>query len=421
MKITKLESENVKKLKAIEITPDGNVVVVGGKNAQGKSSTLDSIAYAIGGKGLIPGKPVRDGQKKAKIVVNLDNGLIVTRTITAAGGGTLTVKNADGARYDSPQKILDALTGELTFDPLEWSKMEQKRQLEVIKALVGLDFTDEDKQRLDVYSARTARKRTLKDMKAQYANMSAPTDELEKVDIAELSVELVQAGEHNREVAAKRDKYSEVELEFLSLHHEIEELTEKLAAKRTYHAELESKLARMERVVAGLEEIDPLPLQEKLKTAEATNLLYAREQERLVLEDDILSASDQVKRFTTEIETIDKNKSELLEAAEFPITGLAFDSDGVTYKGNPFDQCSTAERLRISVAMGFAMNPELKVLLIRDGSHLDEDNLALVTEMAAKHDGQVWIERVGKGKECSVIIEGGEIENVSKQEESEQW
>lgn len=299
--------------------------------------------------------------------------------------------------------------------------MEQGKQLKVIKALVGLDFTEEDKQRLDVYSARTARKRTLKDMKAQYANMSSPTDELEKVDIAALALELSKVGEHNRNVAAKRGKFSEVEQEFNSLQREITDLNKKIIAKTAYQAELTAKMTRMKVTIDKLKEIDPLPLQEKLRTAEATNLLYAREQERLVLEDDILNASDQVKRFTAEIEKIDKNKAELLSAADFPVEGLAFDSEGVTYKGNPFNQCSTAERLRISVAMGFAMNPELKVLLIRDGSHLDEDNLAIVAEMAAKHDGQIWIERVGKGKECSVIIEGGEIQDESKEEESEQW
>ena len=52
--IVTLEAENIKRLKAVEITPEGNLVVVGGKNAQGKSSVMDSIAYALGGKKLVP-------------------------------------------------------------------------------------------------------------------------------------------------------------------------------------------------------------------------------------------------------------------------------------------------------------------------------------------------------------------------------
>ena len=37
MKIIELQAENVKRLKAVEITPDGTLQVIGGKNAQGKS------------------------------------------------------------------------------------------------------------------------------------------------------------------------------------------------------------------------------------------------------------------------------------------------------------------------------------------------------------------------------------------------
>jgi recombinational DNA repair ATPase RecF len=44
-KIVRLESTNYKRLKAVEIAPDpdGNLVIVAGKNGQGKTSILDSI------------------------------------------------------------------------------------------------------------------------------------------------------------------------------------------------------------------------------------------------------------------------------------------------------------------------------------------------------------------------------------------
>jgi len=99
-----------------------------------------------------------------------------------------------------------------------------------------------------------------------------------------------------------------------------------------------------------------------------------------------------------------------LAAAKFPVEGLSFDEAGVLFNGIPFPQASAAEKLRVSVAMGIAMNPEFKVMLIRDGSLLDETNLATVAKMAAKSGAQVWIERVGKGKECQVIIEDGYVE-----------
>ena len=109
--------------------------------------------------------------------------------------------------------------------------------------------------------------------------------------------------------------------------------------------------------------------------------------------------------------TIDEAKQDLLSKAKFPIEGLSFDESGVYYNETPFSQCSSAERLRVSTAMGMAaLNKDpngLKIILIRDGSLLDADNLKMISDMAEKNGYQVWIERVGEGQECTVIIEDG--------------
>ena len=81
MKIVELQAENVKRLKAVEITPDGTMQVIGGRNAQGKSSVLDAIWLALGG-----GKasketplPIRDGEDKASVRLDLGD-LVVTHS-----------------------------------------------------------------------------------------------------------------------------------------------------------------------------------------------------------------------------------------------------------------------------------------------------------------------------------------------------
>ena len=105
---------------------------------------------------------------------------------------------------------------------------------------------------------------------------------------------------------------------------------------------------------------------------------------------------------------VDK-KAKLLAKAKFPIKGLAVDEEGVTFQEIPFVQCSAAQRIRVSVAIGLAMNPKLRILLIREGSLLDPKNLAAIGKMAEKANAQIWIERVSKGKECSIIIEDGSV------------
>jgi len=90
MKIVRMSAKNVKRLRAVEVSPDGNVIVVSGKNASGKTSLLDSIAYALGGKDVICKEPVRRGEQRAEIVCDLDE-IVVRRTFTAEGGGSREV------------------------------------------------------------------------------------------------------------------------------------------------------------------------------------------------------------------------------------------------------------------------------------------------------------------------------------------
>ena len=71
MKIVKLAAENIKKLVAVEITPTGDVIRVTGKNGAGKTSVLDAIWWALGGEREIQSQPVRQGEKTAKVVLDL--------------------------------------------------------------------------------------------------------------------------------------------------------------------------------------------------------------------------------------------------------------------------------------------------------------------------------------------------------------
>lgn len=60
-------------------------------------------------------------------------------------------------------------------------------------------------------------------------------------------------------------------------------------------------------------------------------------------------------------------------------------------------------------------NPKLKVVLIRDGSLLDENSLRTVGEMAEAAGAQVWLETVGKDGEGIIIEDGTRLEPAEKQ------
>lgn len=140
-RITRIEAENVKRLRAVQIDVAGCMVVIGGDNEQGKSSVLDSIAYALGGKQLCPSEPIRRGAEQARAQVEIDDGqggqLIVTRTWTAKGS-YLKVQDGEGRGFQSPQAILDRLYSALSFDPLAFAQLRPAEQREQLVRLAGI-------------------------------------------------------------------------------------------------------------------------------------------------------------------------------------------------------------------------------------------------------------------------------------------
>ena len=97
-RVIELHAENVRRIKAIDITPpDTGVVIIAGKNAQGKTSTLDALAMAFEGGSKEYLKAIRDGQDKATIEVNCGS-FTIKRVIERSGRQTLEVCAADGLK-----------------------------------------------------------------------------------------------------------------------------------------------------------------------------------------------------------------------------------------------------------------------------------------------------------------------------------
>jgi len=147
----------------------------------------------------------------------------------------------------------------------------------------------------------------------------------------------------------------------------------------------------------------------RITSAESTNRKVRENRAYTEQSAEARGSREQGSALTEQIEALDAQKAERVEAADFPVDDLSFGDGEVIFAGIPFDQASSAEQLRVSIAMGLAMNPKLKVLLIRDGSLLDEESMELVSKMAEQADAQVWLERVGQDESTSVVIEDGSV------------
>lgn len=424
MKIVQLSSENILRLTAVTITPDGNLIIIGGKNGQGKTSAIDSIVLAIGGKKAKHQEPLKRGKKKGRIKVKVETpekyhigDFTVLRTYTQKGSNLKVTNDADGKEYSSPQTLLDGFTGELTFDPLEFAKANNKVQLETLKNLVGLDFTKLDEERAEHYSNRTDWNKAVTRLKVAVESMEDRDVPLVEISVSDLTLELEAAigvktklGEYRREMKTLKEQHLSNTETIGGLERQIEKLKEDQVKIQIKAKAIKSQITEIdvEDIDGGIEKI-----RKQISSAEETNT-QIRENITLNKSAKELEEAEQMSgSLTDKINKIDEVKVEQLELAAFPIDGLSFDDTGVLFNDIPFSQASSAERLRTSIAMGIALNPDLRVLLIRDGSLLDEDNLKTVAKMADEADCQVWLERVGKGEECSVIIEDGRTEAVT--------
>ena len=424
MKIVALKAENIKRLVAVEIKPDGNLVQITGKNGQGKTSVLDCIWWALAGASHIQSTPIRKGEDKARIRLDLGE-IIVTRTFTAKDGGTIsaiTVENEKGARFPSPQAMLDDLLGQLSFDPLSFARMEPKAQYETLKKFVpGVDFESiESKQRFD-YALRTDVSRRAKEARIQADRIEIPADIPDAlVDEVNLIGEMEAAGKHNAEIEQrkanradfqnqierKKDAYSALTLQIEAANKRLKELLDEEIKAKTEIANMATKLSN----AAPLPEpIDTGALRQRIADAKAVNEKVQLKGSKKKLEEMADKLKAEADEISQRMEAREEEKRKSIADAKLPVEGITFGAGEVLMNGVPFEQASDAEQLRISIAIAMALNPKLRVIRVRDGSLLDEESLKLISDMADKEDYQVWCERVDSSGKIGFVLENGHI------------
>lgn len=426
MKIIGLTAENIKRLVAVEIEPTGALVQITGKNSNGKTSVLDSIWYALAGAKHIHSQPIRKGQDKARIRLDLGE-LIVTRTFERReDDGEITTKisvvNADGARIPSPQKALDALVGALSMDPLEFLRSKPEDQLKTLRSFVPeVPFEEIEQANKDDYDRRTEVNRSAKALLAQATAIRVPSGTpLERIDETALVEELEKAGEHNADIE-RRKANRERAKEAIAIHEtKVAEIVDRVAKMRREADELEATAKTHEDEARALYDklvkADPLPdpidtsdVRRKIEEAREVNQLVDARTKRGDLEKRVATLEQESEALTKAIEARKAAMEQAVAAADMPIEGLGFGEDEVMLNGVPFSQASDAEQLRASMAIAMSLNPKLRVIRVRDGSLLDSDALKLVAEMAEAKDFQVWIERVDDTGKVGFVLEDGHV------------
>jgi DNA repair exonuclease SbcCD ATPase subunit len=396
-KIINLKAQNFLKLKAVDITPAGSVIEITGKNGAGKSSVLKAIWSVFANRDLSKeiSSPIRSGEESGSVSVDLGD-MIITRSWTSEGS-YLRVENKTGAVYKSPQALLDKLKTSLSFDPLAFTRMTGKEQRATLLKILNVDVDAYDRDRDAYFSTRTDINRKIKDLTAQMQPYQMLPADLPKEPIS--AAGLIQK---IREAEQNNQRLSQVDSDISKLEMAVKEYEELIRAGKN---RLESLIAERE----NLTEISISDMEVQLENIEDLNTQIQKKQTLDGILSQLSTVTKEADRLTDEMNRIDAKKKEALQNSTFPDPDISISPDGVLYRDIPLSQCSAAEQIRVSVAMGSALNPGLRVLLIQDGSLLDSSSRKIVEEIAKEKDMQIWIETVSETGESGIIIEDGEI------------
>lgn len=400
MKIERVKVQNIKGVREIEIIASPFVNELAGKNGAGKSSILDSIIWAFAGKRAITdSEPIRAGEENGEIIVETED-FIITRTFT---GDKTTLKIDGKLRGKYQQGDLDHIFGDFTFDPLAFVALKPAQQIETLLELCGKEFT------VKLVALENAIKKAEEDQTFQNKMVKnigepIPVEKVEGVNIDRLLKQRKDADAHNHEQKELENEHKQAELY--------------ISQKLVYIETLKKQIAETELNIEGAKQCkEKLPaiklpiltdaIDDQIKSANQLNQDYQKYLSYLSASTKLDTEKKKAKEIVDNLKKLRTEKENHIATAKLPISGVEFSETGLKINGTPFNQLSSGEKIRVSAMIGMSVSPELRVMLVRNGSLLDNEGFKSLSELAEKNNYQFWIETVGTGHGDAILIEEG--------------
>ena len=427
MKITRLISENIKRLVAVEIeaTGDRNIIEISGKGGQGKSSVLDSIYWALVDARQHQPQPIRNGENEARIILEMGD-LIVKRVFKRDAKGDnittrLTVKNADGATYSRPVEMLEGLISGLAFDPLAFARSKPQEQYLILRNFVtGVDWDKEEEEAKTEYELRRDCNREIKTLEAQIGSPIEEGKALSEIDPEPIrerinsfgavhktnAVNAQQRQQQEQQVANKHafNRHDQVRIDQLTA--DIERLTRVIGKLKSDMEVRTETVTRLQADIAAIPAPLPVPNMESAQQELESRLAHNRRVGLIALARTKQAQAEELTRTLTER---DDRLRKAVEDADMPISGIELRDGAVYLNGAPLEQAARSQQYMLSGAITVRLNPKLRVALVRDSSVLDQDGRDFYEQLAKEHDFQFWMERTDSTGEIGFYIEDGRI------------
>lgn len=416
MKINRLEIENVKRIKAVKIEPRENgLTLIGGNNNQGKTSVLDSIAWALGGERFKPSQATREGSAiPPNLHIVMNNGLVVERK-----GKNSALKVTDPNGNKGGQQLLNEFVEQLALDLPKFMESSGKEKAQTLLQIIGVgdQLVELEKEEKELYQERLYIGRTA-DQKEKFAKEQpyfpeAPKDLISPSDLIRQQQEiLTRNGENQR----KRENLHKLEQDYQKINDTLSEL---LAKQKKIEEDL--RIARLS--ATDLQDESTAELEDSISNIEEINRKVRANLDKEKAEDDAKGYRSQYNELTEKINDLRSKKNSLLDSAELPLPELSVADGELIYKGQKWDNMSGSERLKVSTAIVRKLNPDCGFVLLDKLEQMDMETLKEFGLWLESEGLQAIATRVSTGDECSIIIEDGYVAGQERPqpEQKKEW
>ena len=422
VKITSLELENVKRIRACSIvpTPTG-LTVIGGRNNQGKTSILDAIAWALGGERYRPSQANRDGSVlPPKLHITLSNGIVVDRS---GKNSELKVTDPDGRR--AGQQLLNEFIEQLALDLPKFMEASSKEKANILLKIIGVgeQLAVLEQKEKELYNNRLAIGR-IADQKRKFANEMPQFPEAPKelVSISELIQSQQEILARNGENQQKRLRRDELMRQCAILESHVSQLRTQLDQKENELLAIRKDLEIATRDALDLQDQSTEELERSIQNIEIINQKVRANLDKEKAEEEASEYRSQYDTLSTEIDGVRKEKMDLLQGANLPLEGLSVQDGELTYQGKKWDNLSGSDQLKVSTAIVRAIRPSCGFVLLDKLEQMDTSTLEEFGAWMVQEGLQGIATRVSTGGECSIIIEDGYIvEPMPSSEKKVTW
>lgn len=427
VKITALEAENVKRIKAVALTPSPTgLTLVGGNNNQGKTSVLDALAWALGGERFRPTAAQRDGAvAPAHLKVTLSNGVVVERK---GKNASLTVTDPTGRR--SGQQLLNAFVEPLALDLPRFMDASDKEKADILLRIIGIgaELHTRDLEIKGLYDKRTFTGQ-LAAQKKHFAEemISYPEAPDEPVSASELIRQQQDILARNGENQRLRAQYAELEQQVQQCVDELKRTRERIATLQQLADELDAKHTKLfnqretaRKTVSQLQDESTAALEASIRDVEETNRKVRANLEKARAEDEAAQYASDYDKLTGQIEDKRAERMALLNGADLPLPELSVEDGALTYKGKHWRDMSGSDQLRVAAAIVRRLNPDCGFVLLDKLEQMDMTTLTEFGRWLEAEGLQAIATRVSTGSECQIIIEDGMVKDAVPPEEKPQ-